>query len=205
MGIVSTFKTCAVAAAMLAGSAVAGLAATFNGSFTIGGSAFSSPGLVVNTSQMSGSTSFNLNVGQSTTFDLFDIWTNDTVINGQDTTPQSITVGFSLSQPSTSGTVTGSSRGNSAFIFQWGSVDWQAPVMLAFGNGGMLSIALSNETFNFGILGLGAGQANGATVQATATYVSAPAPIPLPAAGFGLLAGLGALGMVRRRRSRIVA
>ena len=204
MGIVSTFKTCAVAAAMLAGSAVAGLAATFNGSFTIGGSAFSSPGLVMQTNQMSGSTSFNLNVGQSTTFDLFDIWTNDTFVNGADTTPQSIAVNFSFAQLGASGAVNGSSVG-AGFLFQSASVNWQAPLMLAYGNGGVLSIALSNATFNNGFLSLNPGQANGATVQATATYVSAPAPIPLPAAGFGLLAGLGALGMVRRRRSRIVA
>lgn len=200
MGIVSGLKTCALAAAFAAGSAAAAVAATFNGGFTIGGSAFSAPGLVVNAGPASGSASFNLDVGQSVTFDLFDIWTNDTFVSGSDTTPQSIAVDFSFAQIGASGTVNGTTTGTNAFLFQYGSVNWQAPLQLAFGNGGLLSISLSNEIFNFGLFGLNAGAANGATVQATATYVSAPAPVPLPAAGLGLLAGLGGLALVRRRR-----
>ncbi|WP_146188837.1 VPLPA-CTERM sorting domain-containing protein [Albidovulum aquaemixtae] len=192
-----------MAAVIVTGSAFAALAATFNGSFTIGGNAFSSPGLVVNASPTSGPLNLNLTVGQSVTFDLFDIWTNDPLINGSDTTPQSIFVDFDIGRSGGVGALNGTTQGNTAFIFQYGSVNWQAPLMLAFGNGGLMQISLSNEIFNFGVFGLSAGQANGATVQATATLIAAP--VPLPAAGLGLLAGLGGLALVRRRRMRDAA
>ncbi|MCB6177055.1 VPLPA-CTERM sorting domain-containing protein [Rhodobacter sp. Har01] len=200
MGLLSQLKTCAAAAAVLATTSVAAIAATFSGSFALSGDAFSDPGLEVSASPMSGSGSFDLDVGESLTFDLFDIWTNEESVNWDDMVPNSINVAFTMTQPVASGTATGTTVGQ-GFVWQWGSVNWGAPLQIAFGNGGLLQIALSDETFNLGWFGLNEGPKKGATVQATATYVSAPAPVPLPAGGLLLLGAMGAFAVVRRRKS----
>lgn len=197
MGIRSGLRKTVLAAIAVAASAVAAAAATFNGTFSLGGSAFSDPGLVVNASPTTGSSSFSLNVGQSTTFNLFRIWTDETSVQYDDTIAQSIFASFTLTQPVASGTVSGVTDGNWGLL-QYGTLNWGGPLMLSFGNGGLLSIALSNATFNWGLFGLTPGMHRGATVTATATYVAAP--VPVPAAGALLLGGLGAMALMRRRR-----
>lgn len=151
----------------------------------------------------SGTGSFDLDVGNSITFDLFDIWTTEGSVNPDDTVPQSIFVDFDLTNPVASGTAGGSSVGEKKLwgAFQGGSVSWGSPVSLMFGNGGQIDFALSDETFNWGLFGTHPGQRHGATVQLTATYVSeSVAAVPLPASGLLLIAGLGGLAAVRRRK-----
>ncbi|WP_297970251.1 VPLPA-CTERM sorting domain-containing protein [uncultured Amaricoccus sp.] len=183
----------AIAAILLAPAASA---ATFTGTWGVSGSALADPGLVVRTSAPGGF-SFDLADGQTTSFDLFRIWTDEGDVGADDTAPRALDVAFYLG--SASGTLGGTTRGHGGF-FQWGSVDWSAPLLLDVGSG-VLSIALQNATFNGGVLGLWDGAKHGADVSASFSYAErAPAPVPLPA-GFGLIAlGMGALGLASRRR-----
>lgn len=178
-------------------------ATTFAGSFAISGDAFVDPGLVVSADPMSGAGNFDLDVGESITFGLFDIWTVEGEVNPDDEVPQSIFVDFSLTTPVVNGTIGGDSVGERILfgVFQGGSLSWGSPLSLLFGNGGQLDLALSNESFNWGFFGTNPGENRGATVELTATYVSeSVAAVPLPAAGFLLLAGLGGLAASRRRQ-----
>lgn len=200
MGIRSGLASAAVAALMLAASALGAKAATFNGIFSLSGSSFSEPGLVMATSTQSGSVNFQLNtVGQSVTVDLFDIWATERRANGNNTRTSSLLADFTFAGIGASGSATGSTAGHGGII-QYASLAWGAPILLNFGNGGILSLALSNANFSTGFFGFGQGQANGATIQATATLVAAP--VPLPASGLALGAALVAAGaFVRRRRA----
>lgn len=199
----------AALSAVVSGAAASGAAAaTFNGLFTLGGSSFGEPGLVMGTSAQSGAFSVDLDTsGQSVTFDLFTIWAKETSTAGNNTQTSTLQAAFDFAGIGASGAVTGSTRGVSTFfgLFQNASLTWGGPAVLNFGNGGVLSIALGNTTsFSAGFLGLSTAPANGATVRATVTLVSAPtpAPVPLPASGVLLLASLGGAGAFLRRRRR---
>jgi hypothetical protein len=188
-----------ICAALLAATLpAAASSATFTGSWSASGSALSDPGLVVQTSTPGG-ISFDLLDGQSTTFDLFRIWTDEADVGPDDTAERSLDIAFDISSHGASGALAGVTRGHASF-FQWGSIDWSAPLALDVGTG-TLSIVLGGAHFNGGILSLWKGYKHGADVEATFSYAEhTPAPVPLPA-GFGLLAlGMGALGAASRRR-----
>lgn len=173
-------------------------ALTFSGNYNVTGSALSDPGLVVEIAPNPGTFSFDLESGKSTTLNIFDIWTNETAVGSDDRVPQGLAVNFNLLTPTGTGILGGESIA-SGLIRQHGSVDWSAPLLIALGNGGSLSVALSDATFNWGTFGLTPGQRNGADVFATFTYTS-PSAVPLPA-GLGLiLAGIGAMGAAGFRR-----
>lgn len=198
MRIVKVLKSAALAVVFAGAGTSAALAATFNGIFSLSGSSFSEPGLVMATSTQSGSVSFQLDtVGQSATFDLFDIWANERRANGNNTRTSSLVAAFTFAGIGASGSATGSTTGHGGLI-QYASLAWGAPVLLNFGNGGVLSIVLGNANFSYGLGGFGQGQANGATIQATATLVATP--VPLPASGLALIAALAGAGLVARRR-----
>lgn len=199
----------AVLSAVVSGAAAfSAAAATFNGIFSLSGSSFSEPGLVMGTSASSGAFSFDLDTaGQSTTFNLFKIWATEASVSGNNTQTSNLQAAFTFAGIGAGGTVNGSTKGVSALfgILQNASLTWAGPLVLNFGNAGVLSIALSgNTSFNSGFFGLSAGSANGATITATATLVSAPmpAPVPLPASGLVLLGALGGAGAFLRRRRR---
>lgn len=180
-------------------------AALFNGEFDISGSAFADPGLVLNVHPSSGPVSLDLDVGESVTFDLFRVWTNERSVNHDDYQGQSVNVAFNMTSPSTSGVLGGTSSGNSHTFgfFQGGNIYWSNPLQLSFGkNGtGLLEISLSDQSFNWGAFwGTVPGKHHGATVKATATYVVAP--VPLPASALLLLGGLGGLAFMRRRKQQ---
>jgi hypothetical protein len=173
-------------------------AATFSGSWNVSGSALSDPGLVVAASG-SPSFSFDLDSGQSTSFDLFRIWSPEADVGSDDMAPRSLDVGFDLSSHGAGGSVAGTTAGHKFLGFQWGSVDWDQPLDIDVGHG-TLSVALADTGFNTGFFGLLKGEDFGSNVKATFSY-TAPAPVPLPA-GLGLIAAAcGALGLagVRRR------
>lgn len=208
MRMVSIAGPALLSAVALLGSAIAAEAATYNGIFSLSGSSFGEPGLVMATSASSGAFSFDLDTaGQSTTFTLFNIWATEASVSGNNTQTSNIQAAFNFAGIGAGGTVNGSTRGVSSFfgIIQNASLSWAGPLVLNFGNGGVLSIALSGNTnFNTGIFRLSNGPANGAMVTATATLVSAPlpAPVPLPASGLALLGALGGAGAFLRRRRR---
>lgn len=208
MKMTDFLKAAAISAVAVGASAAGAGAATFNGIFNLSGSSFGEPGLVMATSASSGAFSFDLDTaGQSTTFDLFNIWATEGNTSGNNTQTSAILAAFDFAGLGASGAISGTTRGVSSFfgIFQNASLSWAGPVVLNFGNGGVLSIALSgNTSFNAGVFGLSSGPANGTTVRATATLVAAPAPVPLPASGLVLLAALGGAGALASRRRRAV-
>jgi len=157
MGIAKILKSAALAVVIGGAGAPAALAATFNGVFSLSGSSFSEPGLVVATSTQSGSVGFQLNTaGQSTTFDLFDIWTDENRANGNNTRTSSLVAAFTFAGIGASGSATGSTAGHSGAV-QYASLGWGAPILLNFGNGGLLSLALSNANFSSGSGGFSQG------------------------------------------------
>lgn len=164
------------------------------------------PGLAIHTQDYSHNPfSYDLNVGQSKTFGLFDIWTNEySLLQGFTSEPISVQFGFT-SPTSGQGTINGQTYGTfTGFLNEEGVVHWNNPLNFAFGpNGdGLIQVSLSDETFNQGFLSLYGGPYDGATVKATLKYVSDPSPADVPEPGNFALFGfaLGLLGFAAYRR-----
>ena len=197
-------KKLVVAIAFFAVAQGSALAATFTGNYGVSGSAFSDPGLLVQVDPVGGNFNVDLAVGQTKIVHLFDIWTNETWVNGDDRAPQLIDVAFNLLAPVGGGILEGETKGAGLF-FQRGAVNWDDPLEIAVGPGGtgLLSVVLNDATFNWGFFGLTPGQKYGASIYAALTYEVAPVPLP---AALPLLAGaLGFLGLVGWRRKRVSA
>jgi hypothetical protein len=190
----------------LTAAAPAHASITFEGGWTIGDLNIADPGLVVEVDPDSGTFSETLEVGEHAMFFLFDLWTEEDDVGGDDEVLQSITVDFSLTAPPSSGTVGGTTSGFSHPFFgivQNGVLDWNNPTSFSFGPGGsgQYSISLTEGKFNKGLFGLKDGQGNGIEVFAKLTYDVAPVPIP-PAFALGALA-LGGLGFYGRRQRHV--
>lgn len=205
--MISSVRRCmAVVATALAvwAPAAAWSAVSFTGSFGITGNALSDPGLVVETNRAGGGLNFTLDVGNTFSMPLFDIWTNETSVNADDTVPENLRVSFNFSTVG-AGAVDGTTVGVRALrgLIQYGQVVWNNPVILTFGET-RLSVSLTDAVFNTGLAGLDNGSGSGATVLANFTLLSAPAPspVPLPASALLLLGGLGAGGLTLRLRRR---
>lgn len=209
MTIIKRLTTLAFSMGLLAAAASA-QATIIQGSYAVNLNN-TDPGLVLQSANdLSNPFTLNLTQGVSETFDLFDIWTNESTVNfGEDTTPMSGSVDWTFTAPTGSGTSSGDTYGfNAWFVFQGGKISWSNPTTVSLGNGGSLDISLSDETFNGDWFGLNPGQANGATVKSTFLLTEAGDPTAVPAPGsFGILGiGIGLLGfgvMLRRRRSNL--
>lgn len=190
----------AVAAALVAPGAAS--AVTFSADWSVAANS-SDPGLVIETAPGAGSfTTRDLAVGESATVRLFDIWTDETTVNGDDRVAKPIQTSFSFTDPVAGGAISGSTVGESSLfgIFQQGRLTWDGPLTLNFGSNGTgrFTLALTDAIFNDGLFGLDEGRRNGAHVKAKLTYDVAP--IPLPAALPMLLGAFGLLGAAARRR-----
>ncbi len=172
-------------------------------------------GLKVNESDIANNPfQLNLNAGESQTFKLFGLYTDETSVNWDDQQPQPIKADFTFLQPASgSTTVNGNTVGQKFGFFgnfQQGHVSWDGPASFKFGpnNDGLLQIALSDADFNKGFLfGTAPGKCWGAAIKATFNLISdaTPADVPEPSAAALFALALIGLGFTayRRRKSRI--
>ncbi len=194
-------KILAVAAGLTMASGAA-MAATFTADYDVTANSDASVGLGILTDPDMGSFSVDLEVGDSTDVDLFLIYTTETTVNLDDLAPQPISVAFAFTSPSAMGTLGGTTVGEKSFLgfFQNGTVSFDAPLVIDFGTGGQISIALNDADYNSGIFwGLDEGIDEAAMITATITYVSAS--VPLPAGGLLLVTALGGAAALRRRKA----
>ena len=165
----------------------------------------SDPGLVVDSADLEANPfSFDLNEGDSVTFNLFKIWTPEGAVNDDDLAPQPISVDFNFTSPGLmSGSVSGSTSGDTEVFgfFQKGALSWGSPLQLAFGalGDGLLEVSLVDTGFNEGAWwGLGN---HGAEVQAKIKLVKEASEVPEPSTLALLGLGLFGMGVRARRRS----
>jgi hypothetical protein len=218
------------AAAALALTAVSAHATEFKGTDTVT-PATQAPGsgLVVNVAPINPTFDFTLapnnphtkkNEAQ-TTLKLFTIYTNETTLNGDDLSPQKISLTFDFTLPTLNdglAPITGTTDGQFQLfgILQDGVLTWDdstvdlyyGPAALPQADKGDLQITLNGGTFNQGVFGLDGGKRDGLTVSATFDWkqdpiLSAlPAAVPEPASWALMIGGFGLSGaMLRRRRS----
>jgi hypothetical protein len=211
--VIRVLTSAAVAAAVLAaGFATTANATQFIGTFDVTANQDGGPtgGLVINTTPdngpINGASGFSLTQGHSTTFGLFDIFTPEQAVNGDDLAPRPITVSFTFTSPTDFGGVVGGTTNTTFLLFgilDAGSVTWSNPTDFSFGNGGDLRVSLSNEVFNTGFIGsFNEGPGHGAQVRATFKLVKdSVTAVPEPASWALMIGGFGmAGGMLRRRR-----
>jgi hypothetical protein len=193
----------AVSAVALAGAAHASTA--FNGDYTLTAINSSDPGLKVFATDLPGAINLNLNVGQTQTVALFNLWTDEGSVELKDDIfAKPISVLFNFTVPTAfSGAVEGDTFGIWGVV-QSGKVVWDGPVNLHFGNGGVLQVSLNNATFNTGLFGLDEGPAEGATISGGFKLISDA--VPEPATWAMMITGFGLAGAsIRRRRATAVA
>ena len=171
----------------------------FGAGSTIAGN-LSDPGLEIKTSLVS--EKITLEDGQSKTFNLFKIWTDETDVGDDDKAKSTITASLNLGgQDKVS--LDGQTFGVSGLL-QSGKIEWNGLATFTAG-GRTFSIALSNEVFNEGWLGLKEGEKNGGYVKATVTQISS-SKVAVPDNGnTAMLLGLAFLSFafIRRRSVRI--
>lgn len=184
-------------------------ATVFEGSFTITANS-SEPGLVIKTHALGGGLFSTPDIleNKSYAFDLFEIWTDEPNVNGNNQTAKPISVEFTVTSPPppSIGIVNGDTVGiRFSLFYQAGLLTWDGPVTLNYpgGGDGKLRISLSDVTFNEGgLFGLNKGYGYGTTVKATFYNKEdpTPAPEPEPASLAVLGMGLAGLGLLRRRK-----
>jgi hypothetical protein len=202
----------AAAMAALVGAAGAASATTFQGNFTVSAYNSNTGGLNIDIDDPSGN--FNrtgLDFGESQTFHLFYLNADEGIDvpdsgNDDDSTARPITVNFTFNSPGLPGSgpdgvINGLTVGINGGRNDYGQVTWGGPAVVNFGNLGLLTITLSNDTF-------GEGDWNSGEVKATfalaAPAVSGGGAVPEPATWGLMITGFGMAGATLRRR-RIAA
>ncbi len=195
------FKNIAAALAVGVSSLLVGSAAsaiTLNGSYSLGGSAFSGPHAVLGAAPVNSSFSFDLEEGETATIDLFKVHTNKS-IRDSFVHLESVASSFVFDDPVSTGTLSAQTDGIFLHLFKIGALLWDNPVVVTFGDTGAFTVSLSHLLFN-------TAHGGDSMVRMTVDYKSAPSaspaptPVPLPAGGALLLGAMGGLALVRRRR-----
>jgi hypothetical protein len=201
------FVPAAAAAVALSFAAVpaAEAATTFTGAVSSVQSNGGDPGLVVQTGNYN-SFSLPLELGVvSAPVGLFSIWTNETAINADDWVGKNIFVQLAFTAPDgpwSGGPIGGETFGINGIFVQGGRVEWDAPGVFNFGDGGQVKVSLQNANFNWGLFGTNPGQSYGAVVDAKFELLSLPSvsAVPEPATWAMMITGFGLAGATIRRR-----
>jgi len=201
--------TAAMAAAAIS-AATPAAAITFAGTFAVT-DYNTDDGLIIDVSPSNGPFAFDLDfVGDTETEYLFNISTPESDVGADDLVPQPIEVTFSFTSPELfGGSVPGSTNGESTWAWVWifpvnfqnGTVDWTT-TQIAFGNGGLLSVDLTETEFGQGKYGL---SSKTAKVKAKFTLDAVPTAVPEPASWALMIGGFGMAGATLRRRRALVA
>lgn len=200
---------------LMAIPSVGNAAVLFQGSFAVNAQS-SDPGLVISTAQSASPFSLGGNqfqftlssVGDTESFNLFRIWTNETSINSDDTVAKTISTVFNfvLPPPAFGGQIDGDTDGVSLLLglIQYGTLEWDGDgsTVLSFGElgDGKLKIWLEDEVFNKGVFGLNEGEHYGAEVKVKFKLLAEATEVPEPVTISLLGAGLAGLGFAARRR-----
>jgi hypothetical protein len=164
----------------------------------------SSDGLAIRTQLAAGLSSqlFTLNDGQSYTFNFFSIWTDETYVDSDDTTPKAITATLDFAIPDVNAqiggiTFSGTYQGTSGGAVLWkDALVWNDSVTVKVGTR-VFTVTLNDAVFDLGQNGsLGNSPA---MITATVTQLSSTA-VPEGGSTAALLGvGFGALVLARRR------
>lgn len=163
----------------------------------------SGSGLEIETALASGLSghTFTLNDGQSTTFNFFSIWTDETTVNWDDKQPRLITATLDFDVPDLNASVKGVTLSGTYYGWEAGGVIWNDPVYINAGNR-IFSVNLNNAAFDWGNGGLGN---HPAMITATVKqYKSSgtPPPMSVPEGGSTLvLLGIGMAGAALTRKA----
>ena len=174
-------------------SAVPAHALSVSGSFSVSLNN-TDPGLVVWSVPSDGL--FDLSSpGDSVSTTLFTLGTYENALNADDIIPYEISVDFAFSSPNgLNGTASGIT--GAAWLGKGlGYVVWDNPLVLAFGNYGLLGISLTNATF-----GLPGSTPIGATFTLLQADGSSGSTTRVPEPASGILFGLGALALAAKNR-----
>ena len=180
-------------------------AVIFQGSYAVTVNNPGQPGLEILTEELADPFNFALSKNQSTTFDLFRIWTSETSVNSRppnndDVIARPITVDFTFTQPAGPGSVSGQTVGVNLFVTHFGLLSWTNPVQtFTFGSTKLEVRMENNVAFNAGLFGLLPGKEHGQNVEATFTLTA----IPEPASWAMMIGGFGLAGAAVRRRARL--
>ena len=124
---------------------------------------------------------------------LFRLGTTENALNGDDWVQYPITVNFEITPPGTAQTFEGLT-GAAWLLGSFGYAVWDNPVVVAFGNAGLLGVTMSPVAF---------GLPGSAVVDATFKLMRADTATAVPEPGTLALLGMGAaIAAVRARRSR---
>lgn len=111
----------------------------------------SSSGLAIRTQLATGLSSqlFTLNDGQSYTFNFFSIWTDETTVDSDDTTPKTITARLDFASPDVTTAVQGVTLSGIYMGYSGGGVIWNDPVTVKAGDR-TFTVNLNNAYFDLG-------------------------------------------------------
>lgn len=199
---------------LVGATALAGLSAPASAAVNISGYVSdidyrdTDPGLVVYANPIAFPGFSLANVGDYMDFDVLTIGTDETAVNwfigdNDDIIPYPISVTFTFTDPAgaSGAPVSGTTEGilslnpfDSCAVYYsggCGEVDWGAPSVFSFGNGGQFSVELFDTTF-----------ATEGSANVTGRFTLLANSVPEPATWAMMIVGFGAVGGAMRRRQR---